>query len=86
MPSQILYDITAVREFGNKKYGDSENWKQVEYPRYIDAAYRHFIAFVDDPTGVAKDSGLPHLWHCACNIAFLCELLKEELKNARLDR
>ena len=22
----------------------------------------------------AKESGFPHLWHLACNIAFLCEM------------
>lgn len=85
MPSQILYDIARIREFGLAKYGDKESWKQVAYSRYIDAAYRHFTKFVENPTGVAEDSGLPHLWHCACNIAFLCELLKEELEDARLN-
>lgn len=24
------------------------------------------------------ESGLPHLWHAACNLAFLCEMLKGE--------
>lgn len=25
-----------------------------------------------------EESGFPHLWHLACNIAFLCELDKEK--------
>lgn len=45
--------------------------------RYRDAAYRHFMAYLDDPQGVDAESGLPHLWHLACNIAFLCELEDE---------
>ena len=52
VPRKILFDIARVREYGNRKYGSSENWKQVEPER----------------------SGLPHLWHLACNIAFLCEM------------
>lgn len=76
VPRQILFDIAAVREYGNKKYPDGgpDNWKRVEIQRYRDAAFRHFMAYLDDPYGVDEESGLPHLWHLACNIAFLCEL------------
>jgi hypothetical protein len=35
-----------------------------------------FLAYLDDPAGVDEESGLPHLWHLACNIAFLCEMEK----------
>ena len=76
VPSQIVYDIARIREYGNKKYpeGGKDNWKRVEVERYRDAAYRHLLAYIDDPHGVDEESGLPHLWHLACNIAFLCEL------------
>lgn len=74
VPRQILFDVAKVREFGTKKYGDSENWRQVEVQRYRDAAFRHFMAYLDDPYGVDEESGLSHLSHLACNIAFLCEL------------
>ena len=74
VPRQILFDIAKVREYGNKKYGSSENWKQVEIERYRDAAFRHFLAYLDDPEGLDEESGLPHLSHLACNIAFLCEM------------
>lgn len=74
VPRKILFDIARVREYGNRKYGSSENWKQVEIQRYRDAAFRHFLAYLDDPTGFDEESGLPHLWHLACNIAFLCEM------------
>jgi len=78
VPRKIIFDIARVREYGNKKYGDPDNWKTVEKERYRDAAYRHFMAYLDDPTGVDEESGLPHLWHWACNCAFLCEM--EDLK------
>lgn len=74
VPRQIIFDIAEVRMYGNKKYGDSNNWKTVEKERYRDAAFRHFMAYLDDPQGSDDESGLPHLWHLACNIAFLCEM------------
>ena len=80
VPQQIIYDIAKVREYGNKKYGDPENWRTVEPERYRDAAFRHLLAYLDDPYGVDSESGLPHLWHLACNVAFLCEMEKEEPK------
>lgn len=74
VPRKILFDIARVREYGTKKYGDPENWKQVDKQRYKDAAFRHFCAYLDDPQGVDGESGLPHLAHLACNVAFLCEM------------
>lgn len=73
-PRKILFDIARVREYGTKKYGDPENWRQVDIQRYRDAAFRHFCAYLDDPQGFDEESGLPHLAHLACNIAFLCEM------------
>lgn len=74
VPRQIIRDIASVRMYGTKKYKDSENWKKVEKQRYKDAAFRHFLSYLDNPSGVDYESGLPHLWHLACNVAFLCEL------------
>lgn len=80
VPRQIIYDIAKIREYGNAKYpeGGPDNWKKVEIERYRDAAFRHFLAYLDDPKGTDKESCLPHLAHLACNIAFLCELEKGE--------
>ncbi|MBQ3970161.1 MAG: hypothetical protein II685_06740 [Clostridia bacterium] len=80
VPRKILTAIARVREYGCKKYGDPENWRQVEKERYRDAAFRHFLAYLDDPTGTDEESGLPHLSHLACNIAFLCELEGERAR------
>lgn len=80
VPRKIIWAIAAIREYGNKKYGDPNNWRKVEPERYRDAAYRHFMRYLDDPTGVDEESGLPHLWHLACNVAFLCELEKFDEK------
>ena len=76
VPRQIIRDIAEVRMYGNQKYpeGGPDNWKQVEPQRYRDAMFRHMMEYLDDPDGVDAESGLPHLWHLACNVAFLCEL------------
>ena len=74
VPRQILYDIAYVRMFGTKKYKDPDNWKRVEKERYRDALFRHLLLYLDDPDGVDAESGLSHLSHVACNVAFLCEL------------
>ncbi len=78
VPSEIIRAIAAIREYGNEKYGDPDNWRRVEVERYRDAAYRHWLDYIDDPVAVDPESGLPHLWHLACNVAFLCELEKPE--------
>jgi len=74
VPRKIIKAIAVIREYGVNKYGEKESWRKVEVERYKDAAFRHFIAYLDNPNGVDEESGLPHLWHLACNIAFLCEL------------
>lgn len=78
VPRQIIFDIAKVREYGNRKYHDPDNWKTVEPERYRDAAFRHFMAYLDDPDGVDAESGISHLAHLACNIAFLCEMEKSK--------
>lgn len=76
VPTQIIYDIARVREYGDKKYGSTDNWKTVEAQRYVDAMFRHLLAFVADQDGRDEESGLPHLWHLECNAAFLSEMMK----------
>ena len=74
VPTQIITDIARVREFGVKKYPDPDSWRRVSVDRYHDALFRHVIAYIENPSSVDAESGLPHLWHIACNVAFLCEL------------
>ena len=78
VPRRIIWAIAAIREYGARKYGADDYWKRVDIQRYRDAAFRHFRAYLDDPDGNDTESGLPHLWHLACNIAFLCEM--EQMK------
>ena len=74
VPIRLIQAVAAVREYGTKKYHDPENWRKVEPQRYRDALYRQWLAYLEEPTGVDEESGLPHLWHLACNAAFLIAL------------
>ena len=74
VPMQIVFDVAEVREYGNRKYGDKDNWKKVEAERYREAAFRHFLKYIDDPAGVDEESGIKHRKHLECNLAFLAEL------------
>ena len=73
VPVSLIEAVAAVREYGCKKYTDPENWRRVEEQRYRDAAYRHWLAYLKGEK-LDKESDLPHLWHLACNIAFLIEM------------
>ena len=74
VPPEIIWAIAEVREYGCRKYGDPENWKKVSPQRYRDAMFRHMMAYLAAYHGKDPESGLPHLWHCATNIAFLCAM------------
>lgn len=80
-PVSLIKAVTAVREYGTQKYNDPDNWKQVEEERYKDALYRHWLAYLSGEK-YDKESGLPHLWHLACNAAFLIEMEWDGNKNA----
>lgn len=77
VPVQIIRDVAVVREYGNEKYHSPDNWKQVELQRYIDALYRHFLSFIEDNRSKDAESGIEHYKHMACNMAFICELMKK---------
>ena len=78
VPVEIIEAVMRVREYGNKKYHDPDNWKTVEPERYHDALLRHVLRAWNDPYAVDPESGLLHLEHVACNIAFLLAMRKEE--------
>ena len=76
VPISLIEAVAAIREYGCSKYNDPENWKRVEPERYRDALYRHLLAYLKGEKN-DKESGLPHLWHLACNAAFLIEMEQE---------
>jgi hypothetical protein len=73
VPPSLIEAVGRVRTYGADKYGSEDNWKLVEDWRYRDALMRHLCEYLRDPCGVDVESGLPHLEHLACNVAFLLE-------------
>lgn len=78
VPTEAVEAVAAIRMYGVQKYVEVDNWKRVEKDRYKDAALRHFIRYTREPYGMDDESNLPHLWHCLCNLFFLCALEIED--------
>ena len=77
VPKQIIYAIERVRNYGTQKYSDPDNWKRVEPDRYWEATLRHILAAWNDYGAKDEESGLLHIEHAACNLAFLLEMMEE---------
>ena len=77
VPPEIIEQIAKVREYGVEKYNDPENWRKVEPQRYWDAVLRHTLAAWDDWQATDPESGLLHIAHIACNLAFLLEQIND---------
>lgn len=73
VPMEIVKNIAAIRKYGFEKYNAPNNWVLVEKTRYIDAMLRHIISYLEGET-IDPESGLPHLWHAECNMAFISEM------------
>lgn len=70
LPPELLNAVAEILGYGARKYAD-RNWeKGMSWGRVFSACMRHMWAWA---RGEDKDpeSGYPHLWHAACNIAFL---------------
>lgn len=65
--------IAYVREFGLTKYPNADNWKRVPMQDWADAAERHLTAWQSGEK-VDPESGMSHLWHALCNLAYMVEL------------
>ena len=78
VPKQIIYEIEKVRQFGVAKYKNPDNWRNVEMERYHEALLRHTLAIWNDIEARDDESGLFHLSHIACNVAFLLEMIRNK--------
>ena len=78
VPTEIIFEIEKVRNYGNRKYHSPDNWKTVEIERYHLALLRHTLAIWEDIKARDDESGLLHLSHIATNIAFILEMMKNK--------
>ena len=81
VPPEIIYAIARVRQYGCEKYHDPDNWRKVSIERYWDAVLRHVLRAWWNPEAVDDESGLLHIEHVACNLAFILEMMREEKEN-----
>lgn len=70
LPPELLLGVGEVLRFGAGKY-DDRNWEQgMKWSRVFGALMRHMWKWwggeENDP-----ETGMSHLWHAGCNIAFL---------------
>lgn len=77
VPPQLITAVCEVRKYGVEKYHNPENWRLVEAQRYWEALLRHTLAAWENWREKDEESGLPHLWHIACNAAFLCAMMED---------
>lgn len=78
VPPGIIEAVGIIRDYGTEKYGSPENWREVPPEYYRDALMRHLVVYLRDPKATDEESGFPHLWHMACNLAFLIEMEGEK--------
>lgn len=72
IPVSTLKALAEVLTFGSKKYGDN-NWRKgMQWNRLYGACLRHLTAWWGGETNDIE-SGLNHLQHALCCIAFLIE-------------
>ena len=69
LPWDGVEEVVKVLEFGAAKYA-RDNWKKVESPRYVAAAFRHLVAYARGER-FDQETGLSHLAHACCCLLFL---------------
>lgn len=74
IPRSALIEEAYVMGFGAEKY-DRDNWRKgMAWSRLIDASFRHLAAF-NDGEDFDPETGLHHLAHARCCMAFLIEYM-----------
>lgn len=74
IPGSALLHIADAFADGAAKYGPA-NWRTdpVSTSTYINAAYRHILAYFDGREASADDSGTHHLGHAAACLAIIMD-------------
>ena len=71
IPPEALYGIAAAFTYGVNKYTEERNWERgTSWGRWFGAAMRHLWSWWMGED-LDPDSGLPHVDHALCNLAFL---------------
>lgn len=77
LPPSLLKGVAEVMTFGATKY-EVDNWKKgLTDENCLSSCLRHITSYMDGEV-MDKESGLPHIAHAACNLAFMLHFHKEE--------
>lgn len=77
IPPLAEEELAKVLTFGAEKY-EPDNWRKVDdLSRYVDATLRHISAYRKG-SSFDDESGLHHLAHAMCCLAFITELELEK--------
>lgn len=80
IPTEAIEEIAKVLGFGARKY-DRHNWRGgIVYSRLIAAALRHITAF-NNGHDTDEESGLSHIAHALCCLAFLQTFISKGQKS-----
>lgn len=74
---QFMLAVGEILEYGARKYA-KYNWtKGIDYSRIYGSLVRHMLRWYAGED-IDPESGKPHLWHAACNLAFLISYTARE--------
>ena len=90
VPTSLKLAVAKTLMYGAQKY-EKGNWRKgMSWMTVYDCLERHMGSWLDGEEN-DDESGLPHLYHAACNIAFLieyaetCPELDDRLKDVRIN-
>jgi hypothetical protein len=70
IPTEFINAVGEILSHGAAKYQD-HNWRKgIAYSRVVGALLRHLMAYLAGEK-FDKETNKSHLWHAACNLAFL---------------
>lgn len=90
VPTSLKLAVAKTLMYGAQKY-EKGNWRKgMSWTAVSDCLERHMASWLDGEE-TDEESGLPHLYHAACNIAFLieyaetCPELDDRIKDMRIN-
>ena len=70
IPPTFIAGVTQVLMFGARKYARGNWMRGMSFTDVIDAIKTHTLA-IERGEDLDTDSGLPHIYHIGCGLAFL---------------